>query len=210
MFSSTDLPATRTALLQLRREMSEAQNGRTLLERKREVLLRELWNLLREVRHTEQEVRQRFQEAYRALREARLAMGSEGIRWASLAPAARTSYTASKRSVMGVALPVVELAVTPLPLPYSPWGSRAAFDEARRRWLAASEVLGPWAEAITSVWRVAAEIERTQRRVNALENLLIPRYQQAIRRIEDSLEEQEREDFVRTKRVKERQEAGHD
>jgi len=105
---------------------------------------------------------------------------------------------------MGVALPLVSLQVEPLPFPYSPGGIHPVFDELRARWIEAGKILGPWSETIGSIWKVAAEVERTQRLVNALESVLIPRYLAAIRRIQTILEEQERESFSRAKRVKQR------
>lgn len=200
------LPPTRASLLRLRRELDEARRGYDLLERKREVLLRELSGLLHEVRHNEREVRERFRAAYHSLRESRLAMGSERVEWASLAPAARTRYRVDQRGVMGVALPRVRLQVDPLPLPYSPWGTSPSFDEARERWIEVGRNLGPWLETIGAVWRVAAELDRTQRRVNALEHVLIPQYKTAIGRIQAVLEEQEREAFAQAKRVKRQKE----
>jgi V/A-type H+-transporting ATPase subunit D len=70
-------------------------------------------------------------------------------------------------------------------------------------WIEVGKILGSWIEISGSVWRVAVEVGRTQRRVKALENLVIPRYEAAIRRIEAVLDEQERESFIRIKRVKE-------
>lgn len=200
-------PPTRARLLELRRLREEARAGHDMLERKREVLLREVWGLLRELDHHERDVRRRFGAAYAALREARLTMGSEGLAWAALAPAARTACVTESRSVMGVALPLVRITVTPLPLPYSPFGTSVTMDRARQRWLDVGACLGSWAEAYGSVWRASAELARTQRRVNALERLVIPRYDAAIHGIEAALEEQERETFLRGKRVKERKEA---
>ena len=107
---------------------------------------------------------------------------------------------------MGVALPLVTMRVDPLPFPYSPAGISVIFDELRTRWIEVGQILGSWTEISGSVWRVAAELERTQRRVNALERLLIPKYQAAIQRIQSALDEQERESFTRTKRVKEQRE----
>jgi V/A-type H+/Na+-transporting ATPase subunit D len=200
-------PATRARLLELRRRLDEARTGHAMLERKREVLLREVWSLLRELGHVEHDVRRRFGTAYAALREARLAMGSEGLAWAALAPAARSTCVTEARSVMGVTLPLVHVTVTALPLPYSPFGTSVTMDRARQRWLEVGEVLGAWAETYSSVWRASAELARTQRRVNALEKLLIPDYEAAIHAIEEVLEEQERATFLRGKRVKERKEA---
>ena len=200
-------PPTRARLLELRRLRDEARAGHDLLERKREVLLREVWGLLRELNHHERDVRQRFGAAYAALREARLTMGSEGLAWSALAPAARTECLTESRSVMGVALPLVRVTLTPLPLPYSPFGTSVTMDRARQRWLEVGESLGSWAESYGSAWRASAELARTQRRVNALEKLLIPRYEAAIHAIEEALEEQERATFLRGKRVKEGKES---
>jgi V/A-type H+-transporting ATPase subunit D len=189
-------------LLALRSEFDQARQGHAILERKREALLRELRDLLREVKHAEHDVREQFAHAYKVQREARVTMGQDAMRFAGLAPAARTVYSVDVRTVMGVALPVVALRVEPLPFPYSPGGIHPVFDELRVRWIEAGKTLGPWSQMIGSVWKLAGELQRTQRLVNALESILIPRYQASIRRIQAILEEQERESFSRTKRVK--------
>ena len=204
MVDFDQLAATRTTLLDLRRELNEAREGRSILERKREVLLRELWGLLQQAKQTEQDVRACFSRAYAAQKEARLLMGMEAMRFAGLAPAAETDCSVDLRSIMGVALPLVSMNITPLPMSYSPAGISAAFDELRIKWIEAGRTLGPWIETIGSIWRVAEELERTQRRVNVLDHVLIPKYQSAIGRIQAALEEQERESFLRTKRMKER------
>ena len=206
MIDPDQLPPTRAVLLVLRRELDQAVQGHAILERKRETLLRELWDLFSEVKHTERDVRERFALAYKVQREARLAMGMDAMRFAALAPAAETEYSVEVRSVMGVSLPLVNMRVEPLPFPYSPAGISAVFDELRTRWIEAGQILGSWTEISSSVWRVAAELERAQRRVNALENLLIPKYQVSIQRVQVVLDEQERESFMRTKRVKEQRE----
>jgi V/A-type H+/Na+-transporting ATPase subunit D len=206
MIDPDQLPPTRTVLLDLRRELDQAIQGHAILEQKRETLLRELWGLFSEVKHTEREVRERFALAYKVQREARVTMGMDAMRFAALAPAANTEYAIETRSIMGVALPLVKMQVTPLPFPYSPAGISGIFDELRTRWVEVGQILGSWTEITGSVWRVAAELERTQRRVRVLENLLIPKYQAAIQRIQAILEEQERDSFMRTKRVKEKRE----
>ena len=202
MIDPDQLPPTRTVLLDLRRELDQAVQGHAILERKRETLLREMWDLFSEVKHTEGEVRERFALAYNVQREARVIMGSDAMRFAALAPAANTEYSVEVRSVMGVSLPLVTMRVTPLPFPYSPAGISGVFDELRTRWVEVGRILGSWTEITGSVRRVATELERTQRRVKVLENLLIPKYLAAIQRIQAILEEQERDSFMRAKRVK--------
>lgn len=206
MIDPGQLPSTRTVLLDLRRELDQAVQGHAILERKRETLLRELWDLFSEVKHTEREVRERFALAYKVQREARLMMGMDAMRFAALAPAANTEYSIEVRSVMGVSLPLVKMRVASLPFPYSPAGISGVFDELRTRWVEVGQILGSWTEITGSVWRVAKELERTQRRVKVLENFLIPKFQAAIQRIQATLEEQERDSFMRIKRVKEQRE----
>jgi V/A-type H+/Na+-transporting ATPase subunit D len=202
MVDPEQMPPTRTSLLELRRDLEQAVQGHAILERKRETLLRELWDLFSEVKHTENDVRECFALAYKVQREARLVMGMDAMHFAALAPAATTDYSVEAHNVMGVSLPLVSMRVLPLPFPYSPVGIRAVFDELRLRWVEVGRKLGAWTEISGSVWRVAAELERTQRRVRALESLLIPKYRSAIRRIEAILEEQERDSFMRAKRMK--------
>lgn len=198
------LPRTRASLLRLRQSLAEAREGYELLERKREVLLREVWRLMRDAGRHEEQVRDRFRAAHAALRTARLDAGSETVRWALLAPSARTTCRVEMRNLMGVTLPSVELSVVPERLTTSVGGTPVALDDTRRRWLEVAEVLARWAETSGSAWRVAAELARTQRRVAALEQVLIPEFEEGIRAIEASLEEADREGFVRTKRVKDR------
>ncbi len=197
-------PRTRATLLLLRQSLAEAREGHALLERKREVLLREVWELVRAARQHEGRVRADFDAAHAALREARLDAGSAVVRWALLAPSAHTTCTVEARHLMGVTLPKVRLHVRPERLTTSAGGTPTSLDAARRRWLDVLGSLDVWAETYGAVWRVAAELARTQRRVNALEQVLIPEQEAAIRAIESTLEEADREGFVRTKRVKAR------
>jgi V/A-type H+-transporting ATPase subunit D len=193
--------------LELRRSLQEARDGHALLERKREVLLREVWDLMRAVGQHEGHVRDSFDAAHAALREARLQAGSDAVRSALLAPSAQAACQVSMRSLMGVSLPKVEMEVRPERLTTSAGGTPAAIDATRTRWMKVIEDLEVWAEVYGSVWRVAAELARTQRRVSSLEEVVIPEHETAIRAIEATLEEAEREEFVRTKRVKARIEA---
>ncbi len=207
MADAANLPRTRASLLELRRSLGEAQDGHALLERKREVLLREVWSLMRAVGQHEQHVREVFDEAHAALREARLDAGADAVRSALLAPSARVACRVDARSLMGVALPEVHLDVVTERLTTSAGGTPASVDATRVRWLRVVETLEVWAEAYGSVWRVATELARTQRRVSSLEEVVIPEHERAIREIEATLEEAEREEFVRAKRVKARLEA---
>ena len=197
-------PPTRSALLELRRQLEQAHQGCELLKRKQEVLTRELFVLLDEAERTEVETRQRFDAAYTALMEVRMRMGADRLRWAALAPAAAIRTEVQLRSIMGVPVPLVNMDVKSLPMPYAPGDTSAALDEARERWVEVATILARWVEASTTVWRLATELQKTQRQVNALEDVLIPQFEATIAHINIVLEEHERESFANAKRVKAR------
>lgn len=197
---------TRSNLIRLQHEVEQARAGYELLDHKREVIVRELLQMIDDAERSVHETETRFGIAYEALIEARMRMGAERLHWASLAPAAKITTAVGLRSIMGVAVPLVQWEVSPLPLAYGLSDTSAALDEARARWLDVAERLGHLAETTTTVWSLATELQKTQRRVNALAHVLIPQLEDNIAQITNVLEEQEREAFVRSKRVKSLQE----
>ena len=84
----------------------------------------------------------------------------------------------------------------------SPEGTGPALDEVRQKFNDLVSIMYEWSEVEASVWRLAAEIRKTQRRVNALENIFIPQYESTVKAIEEVLEESDREEFIRKKKVK--------
>jgi V/A-type H+-transporting ATPase subunit D len=204
MPKTMQIPPTRSNLLQLREQLQQARAGHALLEHKREVLAHELLIMIQDAESTEAEARVRFKAAYDSLLQVRMRMGGDRLRWASLAQAAEIQTSVGLHSIMGVAVPLVQVDVTPLPLPYGLGDTSVSLDDARTRWLAVAGLIGHLAETATTVWRLAAELQKTQRRVNALEDVLIPQYEATIHAIAETLEEHEREAFVHSKRTKAR------
>ncbi|MEZ4867064.1 MAG: V-type ATP synthase subunit D [Caldilineaceae bacterium] len=202
MAKQANVSPTRSNLLRLQQEAEQAKAGYELLDHKREVIVHELLQMIDDAERSAREAEERFHAAYEALTEARMRMGTERLHWASLAPAATIATNITLHSIMGVAVPLVHMEVTPLPLAYGLSDTSAALDEARARWLDVAARLGHLAEMTTTVWRLATELQKTQRRVNALEHVLIPQLEAEIQHITDVLEEHEREAFVRAKRVK--------
>lgn len=199
-----DVAPTRGNLLELQDQLERIREGHDLLDRKREVLTRELLDMIADAEAIHEEARERFRAAYKAMREARMHMGIDRIRWINLTPAAETSVQVSLHSIMGVTAPLVEAEVRALPLPYSPGDTSVTLDKARERWLDVARLMGKLAEVQVTVWRLAMELRRTQRRVHALEQIVIPRYKATVDFISASLEEEDREDILHAKMVKER------
>ena len=143
-----------------------------------------------------------LETAYNAMEKARLVMGSDHVEWAALAVNKTVDVHLRLRGIMGVAIPQIEARGEPPKLLYSPGDTAAVLDEATA---AFREVLlrVPQLSMLTSaVWRLANELRKTQRRVNALQHIFIPQYENTVAFIISSLEEREREETFRLKLLK--------
>jgi V/A-type H+-transporting ATPase subunit D len=195
---------TRSNLLRTRESLELAREGYEILDKKREVLTTELVHVAHDAAVLQKRVWELLAEAYRALEVARLSMGRERLEWAALSVNETVEVTVRPRSVMGVVIPSVEAHGAPPEMPYGLGDTSVALDEAVacfRRVLAETPVLS---ETMTTVWRLARELQKTQRRVNALQYIFIPQYEETVTFIESALEEREREETFRLKRIKSR------
>ncbi len=197
-----NIPPTRAVLMQARRDLAFAREAYDLLDRKRQVLIAHVMDMLEDAEDLEQRLEERFATAYEAFGRARMSMGVERVEWVALSTAKETSVDITERSIMGVQVPTVEVKPRELRLEYSLSGTTASIDRAVRAFGEVLTLVCQTAETETAVWRLAREITKTQRRVNALTNVLIPRYEAIVTQVEGALEEKEREDFYRAKAVK--------
>jgi V/A-type H+-transporting ATPase subunit D len=196
------IPNTRAGLLTARQRLAVARRGFELLDRKRDVLIGEILAMVEEAEAVRHEASERFGEAYQRLDVARAVMGTERVRRLALSGQRSVDVEITPRSVMGVVVPMVRYDVLKADLTYGSGTTSVVLDQAQLDWDAVLELIGRLAEKVTTVWRLALELRRTQRRLNALEHLYIPTYTEAVTRIEQALEEREREEFFRAKRAK--------
>jgi V/A-type H+/Na+-transporting ATPase subunit D len=193
---------TRTNLIRLKKDLRFAREGYEILDRKREALTNELVRVAKEADTLQKEVWALLESAYAAMGQARLVMGSDHVEWAALAVNKTVDVHLRLRGIMGVAIPQIEARGEPPKLLYSPGDTPAVLDEATA---AFREVLlkVPQLSMLTAaVWRLANELKKTQRRVNALQHIFIPNYETMIAFIVSSLEEREREETFRLKMLK--------
>lgn len=193
---------TRSNLLRMREALELAREGYEILDRKREVLTTELMHVAHEASQVQQQVWKSLAEAYQALAQARIAMGRERLEWAALSVNVTTEVEITPHSVMGVVLPSVTAYGAPPEMPYGLGNTTVLLDEAAARFRQVLAEVPLLSETMTTVWRVARELQKTQRRVNALQHIFIPQYEETISFIESSLEEREREETFRLKRIK--------
>jgi V/A-type H+-transporting ATPase subunit D len=144
-------------------------------------------------------------EARRALARAEAVAGREAVRSAAMATRGELALEVRAANVMGVRVPVIEqkrVARSALGRGYSITGTSVTIDEAAAAFEAEVDSVIQLAESELRLTRLAAEIQRTSRRVNALEHVLIPRLSAERNYIQMALDERERADHFRLKRVK--------
>ncbi|MBN1312121.1 MAG: V-type ATP synthase subunit D [Anaerolineae bacterium] len=202
--SRLDIPPTRSNLLQIRQELQFAREGYEILDKKREVLTSELIRVAHDAEELQTRMRDLMSSAYHILGQARLIMGQENLEWAALAVNKTVDVQIQSRSIMGVSLPRIKARGEPPEMPYSLGNTTAALDEASAAFREVLDNLPELSELVTSVWRLAGELRKTQRRVNALQYIFIPDYEETVAFIESALEEREREETFRLKLLKNR------
>jgi V/A-type H+-transporting ATPase subunit D len=197
-----NIPPTRSNLLRMKQELQFAREGYQILDRKREVLTTELIHLAHDGEILQRQFWELLAAAYRILELAKLTMGQEHVEWAALAVNKTVDVQIKLRGVMGVSIPTVEAHGGPLEIPYSPGDTTAGLDEARVAFDKVLSLTPELAELETSIWRLAVELRKTQRRVNALQHIFIPNYEETVVFIQSELEEREREEIFRLKSLK--------
>jgi V/A-type H+-transporting ATPase subunit D len=191
-------------LLTLKERRELAARGYELLREKQDALVREFFAILSEARKYREEMETTLTEAFVSLMEAKLVEGGAKLEELALGAKSPIDFDVETRNMMGVTVPIFRITQQEeeTQLHYSLAGTSAAVDKAAQKVRTALDKIVRLAEIEATVKRLAAEIEKTKRRVNALNYVVLPRINNTIRYIELMLEEQEREDLFRMKRVK--------
>ncbi len=192
---------TKGNLIAAKRSLALCKLGYDLMDRKRNVLIRELMLLVDQAKTLRGSIEEAYQSAYAELQDANITLGVIE-RFANVVPI-DDSITVETRSVMGVDIPIVKNTGGSAPLmPYGFLDTNIQLDMAYASFRRARDLTLTLAEVDNGVFRLATAIQATQRRANALENVLIPRYTAIIRTISDALEDKDREEFTRMKIIK--------
>jgi V/A-type H+-transporting ATPase subunit D len=199
------ISATRMELLNTRSRIKLAQKGHDLLKEKMDALVIELYAIKDEVREARKQVEEELRIAYQSLAKAEMFVGPDKIRdLAQYAPAV-LEITPQTVSIMGVRSPrfiVNEIQKEGEDVFYGLTSSSAQLDRSIVYFRKSLKTLMVIAEKMTLLEKLAVEINKTKRRVNALNYILIPKLLATAKFIASTLEEQERETFSRLKRVK--------
>jgi len=194
---------TRMELLTLRKRRKIAERGRDLLREKLDALMLEFFQFVREISNLRAKAQKQLAEAYEEFIEAQMALGYMKLEQTSIGVEDRYSIATKARNVIGVTIPYIQVDVKPLTeFPYNPYDTSIQLDQATLKMADAIKAIAELSSAEAAVKKLAEAIASTKRRVNSLEYVIIPRMLATIRYIEMHLEEAEREDFFRLKRIK--------
>ncbi len=205
--AARNVAPTKTNLLSLRQELGLARQGHELLDQKRNILVIELMSLVDQASDYEGQVNRALGSAFHSLEEAIIAGGRLQVLHLASAVNIDATIDLGSRKVMGVRLPVVDTSFTEHAPYFSPSGSSFWIDESIESFKEVLGLVGRLAELKVSIMRLARDVRRTIRKVNALEKIAIPELQETVALVQDRLEENEREMFVLMKMVKSRLEA---
>lgn len=198
-----DVNPTRMELLRLRKRVVLARRGHKLLKDKQDELLRQLMDLVKDVVELRKKVEKHLQETSQRFLLARASMDPESLEEALLAPSKKLSIGVKKRSLMSVRVPVFERSVSGEIHCYGFANTSGELDASLVSLDNVLEELLSLSEKEKTLFMLAAEVDKTRRRVNALEYVLIPSLDETIRNITMKLAEMERGNLVRLMRVKE-------
>ncbi len=192
---------TKGNLLAGKKSLHLAKVGYDLLDRKRNILIREMMTLIDKASDVRGDIDRTYKQAYIALQRANITLGicDEIANSVSEENGVSVQY----RSVMGVELPTVTIDCPEAPPPiYSMADTNSQLDYAYLCFHQVKMLTVKLAEVENSIYRLAQAIKKTQSRANALENIVIPKFNKTTKYISESLEEKEREDFSRLKVIK--------
>ena len=193
---------TKTNLLRLKNDLEFAQQGYELLDQKRNILIIELLALVDQTADFQGRVENMLTKAYKALEETVFDMGKLKVQYLTGAVHITTDITISNRRVMGISLPIIETQFKEHSPYYSPMGTSFWIDSSLYFFKEVLKLLGKLSELKISVLRLANEVKKTIRKVNALEKIAIPDLKETVHYIESRLEENERDMFILMKMVK--------
>lgn len=195
---------TRMHLLEMRKKLDLAQKGHKLLEEKRDALVEKFFSVIDKRNELRGSIDELFEKAFLSLVQAQMILGEQRVEDVSFLSLNQVLIDIEYENIMGVKIPVVHKQDTEgggVPR-YSFLHTSACVDDAFVLFSDVVDQVLVLSDVESRIKSLSVEIEKTKRRVNVLENTLIPKLRATIGFIEMQLEEREREDFFRRKRIK--------
>ena len=199
-----NIAATKTNLLNIKKSLALTKEGYELLDEKRKILINELNAVIDIAENLESDLNKMLKDAYATIDRGIVVMGRSRAESLSFACGIKNEISISNRRVMGVDIPMIKLKITDNPPHHSPYGVSFYLEEAIVKFKEALKLLAQLAEKKIALLRIAEEVFKTIRKVNALEKIYIPNYEDTFKNISERLDEEGRESFCMLKMIKTR------
>ncbi|MBO8435079.1 MAG: V-type ATP synthase subunit D [Tyzzerella sp.] len=196
---------TRMEMTRLKKLHKTATRGHKLLKDKLDELMKQFLDIVKENKRLREEAEEALEKAYKSFIIARAVMSEEYLGEALMMPKQSVSVEVSQKNVMSVNAPLFDFKTEGNEKEIYPYGlafTSGELDSATESFSSAIKPLLRLAESEKTAQLMAQEIEKTRRRVNALENVMIPNYEETIKYIAMKLEENERASTTRLMKVK--------
>ena len=197
-----NIAPTKSNLLAMKEQLAVSTNGYELLEEKREILVRELMHLVEKVKLLEKQMDKAVNQAYPAFKRMLMVDGADQIQRLSHGIHYDFHMNEKKVTIGGMGFSSIDVELPQQELFYSFNGTDANTDDTVSKFFDLLSILTQMASIRTIVWRLADEVKKTQRRVNALDKMIIPQTTETKTYIESVLEERERENVFVLKALK--------
>lgn len=197
-----NIAPTKSNLLAMKEQLAVSTNGYELLEEKREILVRELMHLVEKVKLLEKQMDKAVNQSYPAFKRMLMVDGADQIQRLSHGIHYDFHMNEKKVTIGGMGFSSIDVELPQQELFYSFNGTDANTDETVSKFFDLLSILTQMASIRTIVWRLADEVKKTQRRVNALDKMIIPQTTETKTYIESVLEERERENVFVLKALK--------
>ncbi len=198
-----NVAATKIELLKYKRSSHVATMVRKILDDKRKVLLKNIEEMIDEASKARGGIWNPLQDIYRSVNEAYLALGTSTVDTVAESTPPIMQVDVTVRRVVDVKVPTLSVMERDTGLmPYGFADTNSSIDRGAKQIKELLPSICKAAEYENSIFSLAKALEKTQKLLNALENVIIPQYQQRIRFILATLEEREREEFAKLKKVK--------
>ncbi len=189
--------------MRARNSLKLSRQGYELMDKKRNILIRELTKYIEQAKVIQNTIDEAYKTAYAALQRANIRMGIDNVQMVSRTVSVDESIDVRLRSVMGTEIPLVRWSEEEDGKPvYSFYSTHDSLDEAKAAFLRVKKLTLELAQVEIAAYRLAAGVQKTQKRANALQNITIPHYEALAKSIQNALEEKEREEFTRLKVIK--------
>jgi len=193
---------TKGNLMISKNRLALSKQGYELMDKKRNILVREMMLLIDQAREIQTQIGDTFGDAYKALQNANITLGINTVQQIAKAIELEDQIVINVRSIMGVEIPIIGDLKKEVKPQFGFFRTNISLDEAYAKFLKVKQLTLLLAEVENAIYRLAVNVKRTQKRANALQNIMIPRYEKITKDITNALEEKDREEFTRLKMIK--------